>query len=134
MEKKYGFCFVFDTRGKVLVLKRAAFMRARPLEWDLPGGSVETGESVEAAVLREVFEETGIRLNALEGVVSKSVTWKAQSYSFSYYRASSNSSAILLSEEHTHFEWHDPLIAAAMVSYVPHRLAFAGLGFGLHTD
>ena len=40
--------------------------------WGLPGGHVEPGESVAAAALREVFEETGwrIELGRLVGVYS----------------------------------------------------------------
>jgi 8-oxo-dGTP diphosphatase len=30
--------------------------------WSLPGGLVETGERLEAAIVREVFEETGLRV------------------------------------------------------------------------
>ena len=34
--------------------------------WSLPGGLVETGESLDAAVRREVLEETGLRVKPLE--------------------------------------------------------------------
>lgn len=44
--------------SRVLLVKRAH----APLkgEWSLPGGAVELGETIEAAVAREVLEETGI--------------------------------------------------------------------------
>ena len=38
-------------------------------EWSLPGGAVELGESLEAAVKREVWEETAIRIE-VEGLVA----------------------------------------------------------------
>jgi len=48
---------VFD-QGRVLMVKRGH----PPLkgEWSLPGGTVELGETLEAAVAREVLEETGL--------------------------------------------------------------------------
>lgn len=46
--------------GMVLLVKR----RFEPLagQWTLPGGAVEVGEALEAAVAREIFEETGLRV------------------------------------------------------------------------
>jgi 8-oxo-dGTP diphosphatase len=44
--------------GKVLLVKRGS----PPLlgEWSLPGGAVEVGETLEACVVREMQEETGL--------------------------------------------------------------------------
>ena len=49
---------VLDGEGHVLLARRAH----EPLkgEWSLPGGGVELGETLEAAVAREVLEETGL--------------------------------------------------------------------------
>ena len=49
---------MLDGEGHVLLAKRAH----EPLkgEWSLPGGGVELGETLEAAVAREVLEETGL--------------------------------------------------------------------------
>ncbi|WP_063780830.1 nucleotide triphosphate diphosphatase NUDT15 [Nonomuraea sp. SBT364] len=45
--------------GALLIGRR--IKRGEPETWCLPGGHVESGESFEAAALREVEEETGIR-------------------------------------------------------------------------
>ena len=45
----------FDRRGHLLLQQRSDGG-----QWGLPGGSVEIGESVTAAVIREVLEETGL--------------------------------------------------------------------------
>lgn len=51
-------CVVFDRAGRLLLIRRA-----RPPfkgRFALPGGFVDIGETVEAAALRELQEETGI--------------------------------------------------------------------------
>jgi 8-oxo-dGTP pyrophosphatase MutT (NUDIX family) len=48
---------IFDRRGRLLLQQRSDGG-----QWGLPGGSVEIGESVADAVVREVREETGLRV------------------------------------------------------------------------
>lgn len=51
---------VFDARGRVLLV-RHTYGR---LNWELPGGQSEHGESVVDTALRELREETGLRASA----------------------------------------------------------------------
>ena len=58
---------IFNNEGKFLLTKRADNG-----QWCLPGGAVESGESLADACEREVFEETGlsVRVKRLVGVYS----------------------------------------------------------------
>jgi ADP-ribose pyrophosphatase YjhB (NUDIX family) len=51
---------VLDERGRIALIRR----RFAPLagRWNLPGGLVELGETLERAVAREVLEETGLEV------------------------------------------------------------------------
>lgn len=55
---------VIVERGRVLLVRRGR----EPLkgEWSLPGGMLELGEGLEAGVVREVREETGLEVEAVE--------------------------------------------------------------------
>jgi 8-oxo-dGTP diphosphatase len=52
-----------DPAGRILLQQRA---EGRPMAglWEFPGGKVEEGELPEAALIREIEEELGIRLDA----------------------------------------------------------------------
>lgn len=56
---------IMDSEKKVLTLKRAECTNYMPLKWDIPGGTVEVGETVEEALVRELNEETGIQIKPL---------------------------------------------------------------------
>ncbi|MFP4282595.1 MAG: (deoxy)nucleoside triphosphate pyrophosphohydrolase [Opitutales bacterium] len=59
---------LFDPKGKVLAAQRPAG-KSLGLMWEFPGGKVEVGESPERALRREIAEELGVTLGALEPLV-----------------------------------------------------------------
>ena len=62
------FALIFDEERRVLLAHR------RDIDWwNLPGGGMERGETVEEAIIREVREETGLEVEVkyLVGVYSK---------------------------------------------------------------
>ena len=56
---------IFDA-DSVLLVRRAKAPQAG--EWSLPGGAVELGETLGDAIVREVAEETGLRVMPLQVV------------------------------------------------------------------
>ena len=56
-------CAFLDTKGRVLITRRPP---GKPLEglWEFPGGKVETGETPEHALMRELKEELGVDVAA----------------------------------------------------------------------
>jgi 8-oxo-dGTP diphosphatase len=60
-----------DQDGKILILKRSTDSKTNPDKWELPGGKVDQGESFDHALIREVYEETNLRIS-LEHVVGAS--------------------------------------------------------------
>ena len=55
-------CGVLVDGSRILLGKRASHRRAYPNCWDVVGGKVEDGETVDAALVRELNEELGIAL------------------------------------------------------------------------
>jgi 8-oxo-dGTP pyrophosphatase MutT (NUDIX family) len=53
---------VTDAEGHVLVLRRSPTHPLWALHLDLPGGTVETNETAEEAMAREMFEEVGLQV------------------------------------------------------------------------
>ena len=54
---------VFNKRGKILLIKHKKFDT-----WIYPGGHVEDNEHPDKSVVREVFEETGIKIKIIDAL------------------------------------------------------------------
>ena len=60
---------IVNARGEVLVARRAAY-RHQGGRWEFPGGKVDAGETIRAALARELREELGIEVLAAEPLVA----------------------------------------------------------------
>jgi 8-oxo-dGTP diphosphatase len=60
-----------DQYGKILILKRSTDSKTNPGKWELPGGKVNQDESFDHALIREVYEETNLKIE-LDHVVGAS--------------------------------------------------------------
>lgn len=62
---------ITDDYGKILILKRSVDSKTNPGKWELPGGKVGQGEPFDQALIREVEEETGLKIG-LDNVIGAS--------------------------------------------------------------
>jgi len=54
-------CAIIERDGRVLAAQRSRTM-SMPLRWEFPGGKIDSGESPEACLKRELIEELGIEI------------------------------------------------------------------------
>jgi 8-oxo-dGTP pyrophosphatase MutT (NUDIX family) len=62
---------IVDDEGRIFVQRRSPDRRLFPNCWDIVGGHLMDGESVDEAVRREVEEETGWRISVVLGQVGE---------------------------------------------------------------
>jgi 8-oxo-dGTP diphosphatase len=57
---------VWNEKGEIVLIRRGK--PPRKGEWSIPGGRVEWGETLREAIIREVLEETGLRVEVVAPV------------------------------------------------------------------
>ena len=103
-------CFL-EYNHKILLLKRQSH-KPQPNTYGVPAGKVDKNESKENAILRELFEETGIKLSNKDIKFYKTKFVKYKDYHFVYhiYHCKLNymPEIKINNEEHKEFLWETP--------------------------
>ncbi len=100
---------LFDQQGHILVLKRSHSSKTNPGKWELPGGKIDKGEDFDAALQREVLEETGFQVvihTAAGTAMQETEEWRVVHL---VMIGSMISGGLAISSEHEEYRWASPL-------------------------
>lgn len=116
-------CYVeYEENGVVKVLKllRSPYLKIEPLKWGGPAGKVEEGEDPRSAMVRELLEEAGIKVNAewLKFVAKYYCDFRPDyQFSFTYHvfrLRLAKLPRIILNSENVAWVWIQPGLAHAL--------------------
>ena len=119
---------IVDENGAVLVAQRSEKMKL-PLKWEFPGGKIESGESAEQCIVREIEEELGIAIKILNSLPSNEYHYDDFSIRLQPFLCKQLSGIVSL-KEHAAYLWLSPdaLVsldwAAADIPVLEHFLKF----------
>lgn len=110
MEKKYDAISVSAFilwQGKALVVQRAAEDNFLPGYWEQVGGKVDSGETQEEALIREVQEEAGIVIKPLHSYYQFEYTHRdgRRICEYAYLCEVVGEPIVQLSSEHQNYQW-----------------------------
>lgn len=96
---------------KAIIIKDDTFlalysMRGDHKSWDLPGGRMSIGEDAETTLVREVDEETGLKIRPLKLIDTWNYVRDAEYHVTGvFYQCECDSFDVQLSDEHDGYEW-----------------------------
>jgi 8-oxo-dGTP diphosphatase len=102
---------VIEYDGKMLLLKYPESKKDNPSKWGSPAGKIDSGETAKEAVVREVFEETGLHLNPEEIIFVERAYVQYNEFDFVYdifkynIQTKKKPDIILKAKEHVAYKW-----------------------------
>ncbi len=117
---------IHNLEGRLLLLqsKPKKFKKEGGSYWDIPGGRIQKNESLEEALKREVYEETGLQnitlvspfKMALSNIRIPTQNGDVGLIFATYLCEVIGDSSIQLSDEHIDFGWFDPYKAIELLA------------------
>jgi 8-oxo-dGTP diphosphatase len=98
-----------NSEGKILVLKRSESDDHKPNVWETVGGGMDQAETPQTALVREVFEETGLTVSVSRPF--NVFTFKKDNGEFKIgitFECIYESGEVVLSHEHSDYRWIRP--------------------------
>lgn len=104
---------IIERDGHILLLKRRPddFL---PNLWEIPGGHVDPGESLENALARELFEETGLRLAEIICYVNHYDYAGEFGPTRQWNFAARTSGGAIIHPEHVSYQWTAPRLLSEL--------------------
>lgn len=100
---KASVVLVENVDGNLLLLKRN--IKSKQQGWCLPGGGIDKGESALKAAVRELYEETGIKVKKKD-LVHIGVALSVRGFYVSiYYIKLDKEVKVTISDEHSKYKW-----------------------------
>lgn len=96
-------CAVIMDGDLVLLTLRDEHM-PHPLKWEFPGGKLKTGETPEACIIREIWEELGVKITVHKLLPSVRHTYPDSTVKLIPFVCSIREGDIVLTE-HKHSQW-----------------------------
>jgi 8-oxo-dGTP diphosphatase len=117
-----------NDQGKVLLFHSPGWAQQNiEPHWDMPGGRIDVGEDLLAALKREIYEETGIQKNSTPKFFTATISNHISAHKdhgitvglaiFVYTVSIAKNAEVKISDEHTEYEWVDKEEAAKRLSH-----------------
>ena len=121
---------IFNSKGEALMIRTHKWSD----KWGIPGGKIKWGETSEAALRREILEETGLKISAVKFILVQDCIHSKEFYRDAHFvllnytcRCTGKNPRVKLNGEAREFRWAVPAAALKMKLNKPTKILLAAV-------